>query len=233
MQWDLYCRVVDNFGDIGVAWRLAADLAARGESVRLAVDDARALAWMAADGAAGVTVVGWEDGPSAATDVVVELFGGGRPHDSWPATGEGPAPLLVNVEHLTAEPYAERSRPAVADAATGRAAVDDVVLLPDSRRRAAACRAGGARAQARLLESDAWLPRRHRRDPEGGQLVLCQRRASGGFDVLTEPTPLLATAGPAAEQVEACLGLRSRAALRAALPLIPQADFDICSGRAS
>jgi len=44
MQWDLYCRVVDNLGDIGVAWRLAADLAGRGESVRLAVDDASALA---------------------------------------------------------------------------------------------------------------------------------------------------------------------------------------------
>ena len=53
MQWDLYCRVVDNFGDIGVAWRLAADLAARGEQVRLATDDARPLAWLAPEGAAG------------------------------------------------------------------------------------------------------------------------------------------------------------------------------------
>ena len=69
MQWDLYCRVVDNLGDIGIAWRLAADLAGRGESVRLAVDDASALAWMAPHGAAGVEVVGWNDGPSAAPDV--------------------------------------------------------------------------------------------------------------------------------------------------------------------
>ena len=33
MQWDLFCRVIDNFGDIGVCWRLAADLAGRGEAV--------------------------------------------------------------------------------------------------------------------------------------------------------------------------------------------------------
>ncbi|MBY0234099.1 MAG: elongation factor P maturation arginine rhamnosyltransferase EarP, partial [Burkholderiaceae bacterium] len=30
MQWDLFCRVIDNYGDIGVSWRLARDLAARG-----------------------------------------------------------------------------------------------------------------------------------------------------------------------------------------------------------
>ncbi|MEP7099809.1 MAG: elongation factor P maturation arginine rhamnosyltransferase EarP, partial [Burkholderiales bacterium] len=28
MHWDLFCRVIDNFGDIGVCWRLAADLGA-------------------------------------------------------------------------------------------------------------------------------------------------------------------------------------------------------------
>ena len=26
--WDVFCRVVDNHGDVGVCWRLAADLAA-------------------------------------------------------------------------------------------------------------------------------------------------------------------------------------------------------------
>ena len=76
---DLFCRVVDNFGDIGFAWRLACDLAGRGESVRLAVDDASALAWMAPRGAGGVEVVGWSDQAPVVADVVVELFGGGRP----------------------------------------------------------------------------------------------------------------------------------------------------------
>ena len=55
-SWDIFCQVIDNFGDIGVCWRLAADLAARGHQVRLWVDDASALHWMAPQGAAGVEV---------------------------------------------------------------------------------------------------------------------------------------------------------------------------------
>lgn len=47
MLWDVFCRVIDNFGDIGVCWRLACDLAQRGHQVRLWVDDAQALTWMA------------------------------------------------------------------------------------------------------------------------------------------------------------------------------------------
>ena len=39
-HWDLFCSVVDNFGDIGVCWRLARQLAAEHAiSVRLWVDD--------------------------------------------------------------------------------------------------------------------------------------------------------------------------------------------------
>ena len=35
LLWDVFCRVIDNFGDIGVCWRLCADLASRGHTVRL------------------------------------------------------------------------------------------------------------------------------------------------------------------------------------------------------
>ncbi|MFM7122688.1 MAG: elongation factor P maturation arginine rhamnosyltransferase EarP, partial [Fluviibacter sp.] len=37
-HWDIFCRVIDNFGDAGVCWRLAADLASRGQRVRLFID---------------------------------------------------------------------------------------------------------------------------------------------------------------------------------------------------
>ncbi len=47
MLWDVFCRVIDNFGDIGVCWRLARDLGQRGHAVRLWIDDPGALAWMA------------------------------------------------------------------------------------------------------------------------------------------------------------------------------------------
>ncbi|MDQ3060864.1 MAG: elongation factor P maturation arginine rhamnosyltransferase EarP [Pseudomonadota bacterium] len=63
LQWDIFCKVIDNFGDIGVCWRLAADLARRGHRVRLWVDDASALAWMAPGGCAGVRVLPWTEPP--------------------------------------------------------------------------------------------------------------------------------------------------------------------------
>jgi hypothetical protein len=33
LRWDIFCRVIDNHGDLGVCWRLCADLAQRGHSV--------------------------------------------------------------------------------------------------------------------------------------------------------------------------------------------------------
>jgi hypothetical protein len=59
MLWDIFCKVIDNHGDIGVCWRLSAQLAARGEKVRLWVDHAAALDWMAPEGAPGVQVLPW------------------------------------------------------------------------------------------------------------------------------------------------------------------------------
>ena len=44
-KWEIFCQVVDNFGDIGVCWRLARDLARREQgAVRLWVDDWAVLA---------------------------------------------------------------------------------------------------------------------------------------------------------------------------------------------
>src|SRR3954462_8885549 len=76
MHWDIFCKVIDNHGDIGVCWRLAADLAARGAKVRLWIDDASALAWMAPHGASGVEVLPWAAGATAEPgEVVTEAFG--------------------------------------------------------------------------------------------------------------------------------------------------------------
>ena len=39
-DWDIFCKVIDNLGDIGVCWRLARQLAGEhGLRVRLWVDD--------------------------------------------------------------------------------------------------------------------------------------------------------------------------------------------------
>jgi uncharacterized repeat protein (TIGR03837 family) len=112
MYWDLFCRVIDNFGDLGVCWRLAADLGARGQRVRLWVDDPSALAWMAPAGAPGVEVLPWSaDTPVPDPgDVVIEAFGCDPP----PAfvtrmlRCKRP-PLWINLEYLSAEAYVRRS----------------------------------------------------------------------------------------------------------------------------
>jgi uncharacterized repeat protein (TIGR03837 family) len=112
LRWDLFCRVIDNFGDIGVCWRLAADLGLRGQSVRLWVDDASALAWMAPQGAPGVQCLHWTahaDWPEPG-DVVIEAFGC-HPPPAFVAHMvrlERP-PLWINLEYLSAEAYVQRN----------------------------------------------------------------------------------------------------------------------------
>ncbi|MEO5661216.1 MAG: elongation factor P maturation arginine rhamnosyltransferase EarP [Polaromonas sp.] len=121
LQWDIFCKVIDNFGDIGVCWRLAADLATRGQHVRLWVDDASALAWMAPAGCEGVRVLPWTDplDLSAARldlqppDVLIESFGCEIAPEfiaacAGQASATGIKPLWINLEYLSAEPYIER-----------------------------------------------------------------------------------------------------------------------------
>src|SRR5436190_8920873 len=112
LQWDLFCRVVDNFGDIGVCWRLAADLAARGHSLRLWIDDPSALAWLAPGGAAGVEVIHWTDDSALRVpgDVVIEAFGCDPPAGFVAAmVQQARPPVWINLEYLSAESYVERS----------------------------------------------------------------------------------------------------------------------------
>ncbi len=126
LQWDIFCKVIDNFGDIGVSWRLAADLAARGHQVRLWIDDTSALAWMAPSGCKGVRVMPWtaniETGwlNDAPCDVLIETFGCevapefiaacARICGSEALNGTRILPpAWINLEYLTAEAYAERS----------------------------------------------------------------------------------------------------------------------------
>jgi uncharacterized repeat protein (TIGR03837 family) len=111
MEWDLFCRVVDNFGDIAVCHRLARQLARRGESVRLWVDDASALRWMAPEPAPGLAVLPWAaQGRAQPADVVIEAFGCDPDEPFRQAmASRSPAPIWINLEYLSAEPYVERS----------------------------------------------------------------------------------------------------------------------------
>ena len=129
MLWDVFCQVIDNFGDIGVCWRLSADLASRGHAVRLWVDDSSALQWIA-PGALngdwpGVQVLPWALSRDAAmltkltpAQVWVEGFGCNIATEFIAAyaysTGtignnEQLHPVWINLEYLSAEAYVERS----------------------------------------------------------------------------------------------------------------------------
>jgi len=120
LRWDIFCRVIDNHGDLGVCWRLSADLAQRGHSVRLWIDDACALAWMAPQGCPGVTVADWpseaalqklaQDPAFVVGDAVVEAFGCTLP-GAFQALMVQPkkAPVWINLEYLSAESYVARS----------------------------------------------------------------------------------------------------------------------------
>lgn len=116
-RWDIFCQVIDNFGDIGVCWRLAAELGARGVQVKLHIDDASALAWMAPQGAPNVQVLGYDAPYSAHPDVVIEAFGCEAPAAYLGALAQRHAdceaaanakPVLINLEYLSAEDYVER-----------------------------------------------------------------------------------------------------------------------------
>lgn len=124
--WDVFCRVIDNFGDIGVCWRLCAQLTQRGHTVRLWVDDSSALEWMAPGALQGkrqgVTVLNWALSSDTAklqtlqpADVWLEGFGCEIPPAFIGARAElditteaGKAPVWINLEYLSAEDYVER-----------------------------------------------------------------------------------------------------------------------------
>ena len=42
-DWDIFCKVIDNFGDIGVSYRLTKELAANNQKIRLFVSDLKAF----------------------------------------------------------------------------------------------------------------------------------------------------------------------------------------------
>lgn len=238
MRWDLYCRVIDNHGDAGVCWRLAADLAGRGESVRLVIDDPLPLAWMAPGGRAGVELQRWEAGVTLApgADVVVEAFGCELPAA---AVAEMAArttpPVWINLEYLSAEDYVERSHglPSPQQAGPGAGLVKWFFYPGFTPATGGLLREPGLLARRAAFDAAAWLAAQGlRRDPRERVVSLfCYANPAlpALLDRLADaPTLLLATAGEAARQVQAALGpsLR-RGPLRAALlPYVPQTEFD-------
>jgi uncharacterized repeat protein (TIGR03837 family) len=118
-RWDIFCRVIDNFGDVGVCWRLARQLTEEyGLEVRLWVDDLATLRRLCPEtklaletqSCAGVEVRHWgADFPDVTpAEVVIEAFACELPANylaAMAAMADLP-PLWINLEYLTAEAWA-------------------------------------------------------------------------------------------------------------------------------
>jgi uncharacterized repeat protein (TIGR03837 family) len=117
-DWDIFCAVVDNYGDIGVCWRLARQLAAEHRlTVRLWVDDLAAFQALCPQIDArhppvqlieGVEVRHWiADFPELVpAAVVIEAFACHVPERFSAAMALGqPPPVWINLEYLSAEDW--------------------------------------------------------------------------------------------------------------------------------
>lgn len=116
---DVFCRVIDNFGDAGVAWRLVTELQRQcAWQMRLIIDDLGTLARLAPDIDAAaprqrvdaIDLVHWTDGLTLGTpaDIVIEAFACEPPADYVEAMAQcTPTPHWINLEYLSAEPWVD------------------------------------------------------------------------------------------------------------------------------
>lgn len=114
---DIFCSVVDNYGDIGVSWRLARQLASEhGMRVRLWVDDLHSFAKLCPEVDAaldeqhcrGVEVRRWDsDFPAVQpAELVIEAFACKLPESYVEAmAAQEHKPLWLNLEYLSAEDW--------------------------------------------------------------------------------------------------------------------------------
>ena len=118
MNWDIFCNVVDNYGDIGVSWRLSRQLANEyGMNVRLWVDYLESFIRLCPEGKIvdaqhlkGVEVRHWlSPFPEASPgEVVIEAFGCQLPEPFVEKMASRERkPVWINLEYLSAEDWIE------------------------------------------------------------------------------------------------------------------------------
>ena len=118
----IFCRVIDNYGDIGICWRLARQLHAEHDiAVTLWVDDLPSFKRIcpeidvdqALQNAAGVCIRHWRNQEGAFTpadipDIVIEFFACDIPPAYVAAMAQcDPKPAWLNLEGLSAEEWVE------------------------------------------------------------------------------------------------------------------------------
>ena len=256
LQWDIFCQVIDNHGDLGVCWRLACQVATRGDAVRLWVDDASALAWMAPHGANGVQVRAWGGLPAkneAASDVLIEAFGCKITPEfiavcAHQVSAGAPKPLWINLEYLSAEAWVARCHGLPSPVFHGPAAGwTKWFFYPGFEGCGGLLRETDLLQRQRAFDRAAWRAAQPgQTDREGTRWVslFCYEPAALAdwltqcASALSMPTNLLVTAGRAQQAVQAALtensskiGLQRLSGKRSQLsilniPALAQTDYD-------
>ncbi|TCT03405.1 elongation factor P maturation arginine rhamnosyltransferase EarP [Paralcaligenes ureilyticus] len=118
LSFDIFCRVVDNFGDIGVCWRLARQLAdmPSGHRVRLWVDDLHSFAKIETHVdptqdrqiVRRIDLVHWTVEPPDLQphEIVIEAFACDPPK-GFIQRMTAERSVWINLEYLSAEPWVE------------------------------------------------------------------------------------------------------------------------------
>lgn len=241
MRWDIFCKVIDNFGDIAICWRLACQLAQRGARVRLWADDPSALAWLAPDGCEGVAVVPWSDptavaraAAEAAPDVLIEAFGCDPAPEVLARFASSGGRAWINLEYLSAEPYVERLHrlPSPVFRGRGEGLIKHFFYPGFTPGTGGLLREDDLPARQAAFDRNEWLAARGL-PSQGERLVSLFCYEPPALAQLLEhlaaaPTPqrLLVTAGRATAAVQAAWPTPGGALSVSFLPLMSQRDYD-------
>lgn len=249
MLWNVFCKVIDNHGDIGVCWRLGADLASRAEQVRLWIDDASALRWMAPPGHCGIEVRRWDDDTCFSSDdvgdVLIEAFSCEIPSDFIALHGHAGVAkrIWINLQYLSAEAASGRNH-GLASPVPGAVAagLDKYFFYPGFQADTGGLlRESGLAGRQRAFNAAQWLQGFGIERGAARLISLFCYEPSALPGLLTDlalrpdPTRLLVTAGRATAAVHAAIGdlngcnpaWNQHQALKLTyLPLLSQSEFD-------
>lgn len=118
-RWDIFCTVIDNFGDIGVCWRLSRQLSHEyGQTVRLWVNDLHRFARLeptvktnvSYQTIQGIKVCFWPNDIATfeqiePAEVVIEAFACQLPENYLRKMQLNNSTVWINLEYLSAEPW--------------------------------------------------------------------------------------------------------------------------------
>ena len=115
MRWDIFCQIIDNYGDAGICWRLARSLANQHhQNIRLFCDDLQTLQLLMIGKAdtQRIEVLPWAASAENARDlmnppnVVIQAFSCNLPkHYLSCLLIAHPKPIVIHLEYLSAEPW--------------------------------------------------------------------------------------------------------------------------------